>query len=169
MKIQYESAIEDYVELQTRYLTKLNIVRKGKMQIFYIAPFFSLFFYFIGDGRDALKGIIALSIGIFMIVFHLLIYDPWLKRRLRRLGIKERGSEHPIGCECECTEEAMVFKVQGLDIHFKWESIKEIEDNDNDFTIWGEHTGLAILRNEYFESMEERYTWLAFVKEKTGL
>ncbi len=169
MKIQYESTVDEKVDVQMRFLGTSKTAKKWKLQELIWAPLLFIGFYLGIPDEQNIKLIFAFLSSIIFIIIYLCSYKGIIKRRTKKLIIEQLGTDKPIPSEYEFNEEGLIFRQMGTEIKFNWNSVKEINENDKDIEFIIDRGGIAIIPNRIFSTVDQKEEWLKFAKSKTGI
>jgi hypothetical protein len=168
MKIQCESTIDEAVDAQIRLLKTSKVFKKFRLYEFIWVPILFIGFYFgIPDERN-IKLIFAFIASISFIIIHLATHKKTLKKRIQKLIVEQLGTDKPVQCEYEFSQDALIFRKLGTEIRFNWDSVKEIIENEEDIEFRIDKGGIAIIPNRIFISAHQKEEWLKFARSKVG-
>ena len=166
MKIQYKSTIDEAVDTQIRLLNTSDVAKSWKLKGFIWAPILFFGFYFGIPDEQNIKLIFASIVSIVFIIIYIPIYKNTVKKRIRKLIVEQLGTDKPVQCEYEFSEESIIFRRIGTEIRFKWDNVQKIIENDKDIEFRISNGGIAVIPNRIFSSAEQKVEWLNFAKRK---
>lgn len=169
LKIQYESTIDEAVDVQMRLLRTSKTAKKWKMQGLIWAPLLFIGFYLGIPDEQNIKLIFASLTSIIFVIIYFGSYKNTMRRRSKKLVIEQLGTDKPVPSEYEFNEEGLIFRQMGTEIKFNWNSVKEINENDKDIEFIIGRGRIAIIRNRIFTTVDQKEEWLKFAKSKTGI
>lgn len=169
MKIQFESTIDEAVDVNLRGIKLLRTARRSFWEGLICAlVLFAGFFFFLPDTL-LVKLIFAVMAGVLFIVLYLFSYKKILKSRIKKLLIEQFGTDKPVPCEYEFDDEGLVFRRLGTTIKFQWNKATEINENAREVEIIFGKSGISVLPNRIFKDEREKDEWLGFAKKKSGI
>ena len=169
MLIRFESTIDEAVDVQIRLVRQSDYFRRTKRRGYFWAPVLFLGGYFAIPETWSIKLVVATLASVTFILIYPRIYDKTLRKRTRNYLAEQLGTDEPIPCEFEFTKEALTFRMTGNEIKFQWSTVKEINDNGDDIEIVTHTGGMAVLRNRFFSSPNQKDEWLKYARDKTGI
>ena len=169
MVIQFDSTIDEAVDVEIRLARQSNSFRRWKRAGFIWAPLLFLGFYFGVPDTPTAKLVFATLASLAFILIYPRSYDRILRRRIRKYLVEQLGTDKPIPCEYEFSEEGLTFRKMGVEIKLQWNTVKQINENDEDIEILTHTGGIAVLRNRIFSSPNQKDEWLKYARDRAGI
>lgn len=165
MKIQYYSMIDEKVKAQLRLLEFTGDMKRHKwLPLLILTPIeFAVLYLLIPGVTEVRLALTGGAVGMFVVV-HLLIWRGQLTRRIRKMLVKQLGAEDYMHAEYEFTEDALIFRQMGQEVHLAWDSVREIRDRPDSIEIIAVPAGLALIPKRIFQQESEWREWLDFAR-----
>ena len=166
MKIKYESTIDEAIDAQLRMLELSKTAKKWKWEGLIFAPILFVGVYFAIPEEKTVKLIFAAMAGIMFVILYLGSYKKTLRKRMRKLFVEKLGTDKPVPSEYEFDEDGLIFRKLGTEIKFRWETVKEINENEKVLEFIVDSGGIAMIPKRIFENNQQKDEWLMYAKEK---
>ena len=167
MKIEYDSMIEETTEVGYRIAELAGTVRNNMWLYLALSPIPFAVVCFVID--DLTEGIIA---GLFAVILYIIIsmmtYKKHLRKSIRKMMVKSRGTDKPVPSEYEMDENGFVFKSQGQEFRFSWINVTNVTLTDTAIELTMKPTAFAIIPKRIFSSSEQMDSWIQFITEHTA-
>ena len=168
MKIQYESTIEEAVYSQMRLLEVSKVLRKWKWQGLLAAPILGALFYTFIPSDQGTKMMFAFFIPIIFLLQYPFTFKSNIRRKVRRALIKQLGTDDPIPCEYEVTDEGIIFKKQGTEIKFPWSKLTAINNTKEYIELIFENVGISLIPKHALQEVQVKGLF-DFINNKTTI
>lgn len=103
---------------------------------------------------------IRLSAGVIGSILGGLFYpkvnESTVKRRLRKLFQENAGSDKVFICEVELSEAGLHTRQNSMEIIYRWENIKAVQETDDSVDLYAEKGGLVVVRKRAFNGSAEQ-------------
>ena len=100
-----------------------------------------------------------LIVGVIGLILGALIYpivnESTVKRRLRELSQENAGPDKVFSCEVELSESGVHTRQNGMEIIYRWENVKEVQETQDSVDIYAEKGGLVVVRKRAFNGSAE--------------
>ena len=157
MRVQFEFTLDDVVDVQLRILKRSPAARAWRWRDLVVTALLSgvlLFAIIPGETTSRLiVGLIGLMLGA---LFYPIVNENTVKRRLRKLVQENAGPEKVFICEVELSESGVHTRQNGMEIIYRWENVKEVQETKDSVDIYGEKGGLVVVRKRAFNGSAEQ-------------
>ncbi|MEJ2701401.1 MAG: YcxB family protein [Sedimentisphaerales bacterium] len=167
MKKEYESSMEEAVEVQYRIAEFLGTVRKLKWIGLLAIPVSFLTSFLLLDNLAQRLVCGAVASGLY-ILYHLSTYRQRYRKRIRKILVKMLGTDHAIPSEYEINESGLIFRRLGHEVRFSWDNVQSINRTEDSIELLMSPAAIAIIPKRIFENPAEWQEWIEFIEGKVG-
>lgn len=172
MKIQYSTNLDELVDATERFTNYSREAKKWMRNEFVLSQiFFAVGLLLLGFLMNAwrnfyfLVGFMSVACLSFYWIYKL-IRSRVIKKRLKNFWNEQAGDQISAICEFEVNDEGFIYRFLDAESKYPWSRVTQIHENADDIDILIQGLGIIVLRNHYFESMQQKNELLNFVKEK---
>jgi hypothetical protein len=166
MRIAYESTIDEATESALRVTEIVGAGRTWRWAGLIWTPFIFVPLFLLLDDLAAKIVVGSVASGLFA-VYWLSNYKNVLRKRLRRVLIKTRGTDRPVPSEYELSNDGIVFRQFGQELRFSWVSVAGVKVTETSIDVKMTPAGIAVIPTRIFGSPQEQKSWVAFIHEHT--
>jgi hypothetical protein len=166
MKIAYESTIDEATESAVRITELVGTIRTWRWAGLIWTPFIFILLFLLLDEVVA-KLVLGSIASVLFAVYWLSNYKNKLRKRLRKVLIKARGTDKPVPSEYELDHDGLIFRQPGVELRFSWATIASVKQTENSVEILMVPNGIAVIPTRIFSSQEQQSSWMVFIQEHT--
>ena len=160
VRIAYESTIDEATESAVRMTELVGTIRMWRWIGLVWTPFLFILLFLLLDELVA-KLVLGTVASVLFAVYWLSNYKNILRKRLRKVLIKARGTDKPIPSEYELVEDGLVFRQLGVELRFSWANAASVRETENSIEILMVPTGIAAIPTRIFSSAGQRRNFSA--------
>jgi hypothetical protein len=164
MKKCFKSSLEEATDVHYRLGELAGTLKQQKWVGLILTPIPAILHYYLRP-KSSENTIFAIIIVVICIVVYLMTYKRLFRMQVRELVIKTQGKE-PVDCEYELTDESLIFRKQGQEFRFGWQTIKEVRETLEGMELIMQPMGISIIRRTIFETGAEFEEWKKFIQSK---
>ena len=166
MKIDCDSTLDDAVLPHMRFFERKGLLRKLRFYVLRNALMLLAMGWITGTAAE--NSLLGLSIGLEGSFLYLLFFLPNMKERFKKSAKKNMvetlGTDQPIPCSYELTEDRLIFREMGMELSFAWESVQEINESSETVDLFMLPLGTAIIPKRAFQADEELQQWKEYIR-----
>lgn len=163
-RISFESTIEERVEAHMRLYQLTGMLRRQLMLPLVIAPAGGLACFFILQGTAEWRLFFAILFALAFSAIHLAFYKQELRRQVRRMLARQLGTSLPVPSEYELSNRGVTFRQGGMEITFRWGSVREVLDAGDAIEVIVHPTGISRIPKRVFRDAAEERAWLEYAR-----
>jgi hypothetical protein len=157
MRVQFEYTIDDLVDVQVRALKRSAAARAWRRRDLVITSLLSGVLLFVIIPGETASRLIVGAIGLILgALLYPKVNEETVKRRLRKLFQENAGPEKVFICEVELRESGVHISQNALEIIYRWENVKEVQETKDSVDIYAEKGGLVVVRKRAFKGSAEQ-------------
>lgn len=151
MRVQFEYTIDDVVDVQLRALKRSAAARAWRWREQAVTGLISgVLLFAIVPGETTVRLIVG-AVGLILgVLFYPVVNENTVKRRLRKLLQENAGSDRVLICEVELRESGVHTRQNSMEIIYRWENIKAVQETKDSVDIFADEGGLVVVRKRAF-------------------
>jgi len=165
LRIQFEYTLDDVVDVEWRALKRSAAARAWRWRELVLSSLLSgVLLFGIIPGETTTRvvvGVIGLILGASL---YPKVNESTIKRRLSKLFQENAGPDKVLICEVELLESGVHIRQNSMEIIYRWDNIKEIQETIDSVDLYSDKGGLVVVvRKRAFEasSGQEQFIELA--------
>lgn len=157
MRVQFEYTVDDLVDVQLRALKRSAAARAWHWRDLVITSLLSGVLLFAIIPGETIGRLIVGAIGLILgALLYPIVNESTVKRRLRKLFQENAAPDKIFTCEVELCESGVHTRQNGVEIIYRWENVKEVQETKDSVDIHADRGGLVVVRKRAFKGSAEQ-------------
>jgi hypothetical protein len=166
MKKAYENTIDEAIAPCVRLAEMTGALARQRWNTLFIAPLaFPLFYLLMSRHEMQIRLIAAGFMTVVVTIGTMLAVKDQARLNARRVMKKAQGTDRPVTCEYELTDEHLAFRKLGQELRFDWRTVKTVSLTPSAIEVVLAPTGIALIPRRIFSSPEELQQWYRFIED----
>ena len=167
MKIQFNSELEDSVDVQMRIIERSGILKKRKLLVlFWIINISSLFCFFAPLQMSYKAAIVGAALGAYFYTYFVK-NKKIIREAVRECFLKEFGSEEALPASLEATSDELIYIKKGNGSREKWSDLEQVIEKEEGTELLFSTGNVAILKTKFFTNKKEEESFLSVVSKNS--
>lgn len=163
----FNSTIDEAVNANFRLAEITGNVSRQKWYGLALTPVFFVILFFVFD-ELFLQYVAGGIFALLWIPYFLLTYKKHLRKQIKKTMVRILGTDQPVPCEYQLTDEGVIFKQLGQEFKFDWKNVRQFNNRDNELELVMEPAAVALIPKRVFSGDEESQKWIDCIKDHTS-